>query len=129
MSAHGVPGALGSALSLLWRWLLIAAVLIIVFRLVTYFVPELNQPNLKKYISSENVDENGEVFKKKSMLDYFFPGAIKGNLFSAPETPAVKYIKAPSLEDYENASQKWEYQKYGEGQIYDYQTYDTSNPY
>ncbi len=123
MSAHGIPGALASALSLFWRWILIAIAAIIAIRLFTYFVPELNQPNLKNYFSSESLDENGEIVKKKTLLDYFFPGAIKGNLFSTPETPVAKYIQAPSIQDYEKSAPKYKYE------TYQYETYDASNPY
>ena len=123
MSAHGVPGAFASALSLFWKWILIAVAAIIAIRLFTYFVPELSQPNIKNYFSAESVDENGQVIKRKSILDYFYPGAIEGNFFSTPETPTVKYIEAPSIQDYEDATPKYNYE------TYEYTTYDVNNPY
>jgi hypothetical protein len=117
MSAHGVPGAFSSALSILWKGILIIVSIFLLSKLFVYLFPDFGQDSIKNkfssYYGSKNVDE--EINKNKYNFNIFKPdtwtyeamikrqGEAKKKSKDSPDGNKNKYIQPivmPSIDEY-----------------------------
>jgi hypothetical protein len=108
--------AIGDMLKVLFKWLMIAFVVVIVYRFVTIFIPALSQDSLKEIISSfrysnssstNSSNSNGSTSKgsagiiSNSLFGLFGLTGISSTTFQYnASSNGVKYKEGPKVEDY-----------------------------
>lgn len=114
MSAHGIPGAFSSALSLFFRWMLIALVAVLVLTFVTKYLPWFNQDNIKsKLLESQNDSKKSSLFGGGDDPDAFnfydpktwtYDAMINRNskMSKDPSYNIAKPILMPTIDQYSN---------------------------
>ena len=70
MSAHGVPGAFSSALSVLWKGILIIVSIFLLSKLFVFLFPDFGQSNIKEKIVNYQDRNNTEINRAKSEYDF-----------------------------------------------------------
>jgi hypothetical protein len=102
MSAHGVPGAFSSALSLLWKGILIILSIFLLSKLFVYLFPDFGQSNIKKSITT--------AYKEKQIENESPKSEYAWNLFK-PETWTYEAMLKRQEEYAKNNKTKTNYTK------------------
>lgn len=70
MSAHGIPGAFSSALSVLWKGILIIVSIFLLSKLFVFLFPDFGQSNIKNKVT--NYYEENQIQSSAAKSEYDF---------------------------------------------------------
>lgn len=103
MSAHGVPGAFSSALSILWKGILIILSIFLLSKLFVFLFPDFGQSGIKNKLNTY-YESNDERDNQNSKSEYAFD-------ILKPETWTYEAMLARQEEREKNGGAKTNYTK------------------